>query len=248
MELKILSLNCWLLPPPFSVNNKKRLSQIINLIKGNSPKIIALQEVWSSKNVEKIKYSLKEYFFIKSSSTLFNKSGLLTGYLKNISHFEINHFPITKKYNLLEKVVGKGYHVLGLSDNLFFVNTHLYNPINSSEKSINKLQFKTLQRLKPSKELIIVGDLNLNEGDLIKLNKRFNYDNSHGFTVSSSNKLTKTGFNKFGDSDLKIDYHLATKKISNSIVTKCVKKPIVSDHYMLISNIKIDKEGTINTK
>jgi len=44
--MKILSLNCWLLPPPFSSENKNRLSRIVNLIKKHNPDVIALQEVW----------------------------------------------------------------------------------------------------------------------------------------------------------------------------------------------------------
>jgi len=239
MKLKIFSLNCWLLPSPFSINNKIRLSSIISLIRKYSPDIIALQEVWLNGYAKRIENNLKDYYFIKQNSGFYNKSGLITGISKKVSDFNNIPFPFTEKHSLLEKTAQKGYQVLKLTDNLFFVNTHFYCPTNKTEESITNSQFNLIQNFMPSKYLIVVGDFNLNEDRIDELNNRFNYDRSFGFTVSDTNNLTKVLFNKFGKSNQKIDYHFFSKKGNITFVTECLKNPIVSDHFALVSDVSV---------
>ncbi len=226
------------MPKPLSIKEKQRLSQIISVIRENNPDVIALQEVWLSKYAKEIERQLKEYTFTMSGSFFYNKSGLVTG-VKKSNDIEINYFPFTKKHSLVERVARKGYHSVKLSNDLFFVNTHLYTQTNDAEKAITASQFRLIQKLMPTKQVIVAGDLNLNERELNKFNIRFDYDTSYGLTISSSNYLTQARCNKFLKQDLKIDYLLATKEKTASLVTKCITKPIVSDHYMLLSSIKI---------
>ncbi|MFH1649501.1 MAG: endonuclease/exonuclease/phosphatase family protein [Candidatus Woesearchaeota archaeon] len=234
MKLRIFSLNCWLLPFPLSTNNRGRLSNIISLVKKHKPDIIALQEVWLKNDVKYVEDSLKDYVFIKSSSRLFNKSGLLTGVLKKNVSYEIQSFPITKKHNLIERIARKGYHILKLSNDLFFVNTHLYAPMIKNEESIAKSQFTLLQKLMKSKKGFLVGDFNLDENELEKLNKRFELDKTYNITWSGSNKLTRTMFNRLFPPDKKKDYIFKTKKSNITLKTKCIESPIVSDHFAIL--------------
>jgi len=233
--MKIFILNCWLLPPPFSKANQDRLKQIIYLIKQHKPDIIALQEVWLNKYVSKIKNSLTDYNFVTSNSHFYNKSGLVTGLKSKDFSFQYSFFPVTKKHNLREKFAKKGYHLIELDNNLFFVNTHLYAPQNQNEKKIADSQFKLIQKLMRDKKGFVVGDLNIDENRITKLNKIFEYDKSYGHTVAGSNPLTKIRFNKYSE-DKKIDYILQTKT-KMAIKSKCIDKPIVSDHFCLLTKV-----------
>lgn len=248
MNLKIFSLNCWLLPFHFSTDNKKRLSTIIFLIKKYKPNIIALQEVWLSKYAKKIEDELKDYLFIKSDC-FYNKSGLMTGFLQKTVNIqndcEKGSFPITGKHSLSERIAKKGYHIVQLNNDLFFVNAHLYAPMNSSGKSIVHSQFNFLQGLVRNEKCILAGDLNIDENELKHVNHVFVAPNEGDVTVSSANPLTWIRFNKAMKKDIKIDYILTTKKsnvstASNvSITIKCIKQPIVSDHFPLTAFVRI---------
>lgn len=234
MEFKIFSLNCWLLPPPFSKDNKKRLSKIISIIKKYHPDIIAFQEVWLKKYVKKIENSLPEYFFIKSNSFFYNKGGLVTGLRIGKNSFERGFFPFTEGHSFLEKVASKGYHLVRLSDNLFFTNTHLYAPTNDMEKYIPKLQFNFIQKLMHSKKGLLAGDLNLDGVELNELNRLFDHNISQNLILSSSNPMKE-----IKSANKKIDYILKTKESNISISTECMKYPIVSDHFINTAVIKI---------
>ena len=237
--MKIFSLNCWLLPPPFSNKNKTRLRRIINLIKQYKPDIIALQEVWLKKYVLKIKNSLRDYEFIVSKSHFYNRSGLITGLNSKKFSFQHGVFPVTRRHSLLEKSAKKGYHLVKLDNNIFIVNTHLYAPTDQNEKKITESQFELIEKLMRDKKGFVIGDLNIDEDRITKLNQMFDYDKSYGFTVASSNPLTKIKFNKYGEKDKKIDYVLKTE-IKMSIKSKCMDKPIVSDHFFLLTEVTKD--------
>ncbi|MBN1331395.1 endonuclease/exonuclease/phosphatase family protein [Candidatus Dojkabacteria bacterium] len=239
MELKIFSLNCWLLPPPFSINNQKRLNNIVSTIKVCRPDIIALQEIWLNRYIKEIEERLQGYSFVKSNSSIINKSGLLTGIRKEAADFEVNYFPQHSEYGLFEKIARKGYHTIKLNEDLSFINTHLYCSRAMTGELIKKTQFKFLQKLFPTQKVILGGDLNINEKLLAKLNTRFVYDKSQGSTVSYTNALTRARFNRFGVPDHKVDYILISKDTGASITTRYIKNPIVSDHYMLLSDVKI---------
>lgn len=237
MKLKVFVLNCWLLPIPFAVDNKRRLNKIISLIKKHDPDIVALQEVWVKMYERALKRNLPEYTFVKSKARVFNKGGLMTGLKNKPESFKVKYFP-RRGLSGAEKLAKKGYHIIKISDDLFFVNTHLCDPTSEKEKEIIKSQFNTLKKLVPGKRIIIAGDLNLSEAELTELNGSFEHDESAESTLSSSNPLSNKRLNKFEQTETKVDYVLCSKGKS-SISTKCIKSPIVSDHYILISNVEL---------
>ena len=179
MKLKIFNLNCWLLPPPISAENNKRIEEIISLVNHTRPDVIMLQEVWLNKYVNKFKNGLQNYSFIATEGKSFNKSGLLTGLKIPYSSHKINFFNHVKGYNVIEKIASKGYHLIHISKDIYLINTHLYAPIKSSNRKITKLQFNLLKKFSKDKKVILAGDLNLEEKDLSQLNNTFNYK-SHG--------------------------------------------------------------------
>ncbi len=229
MNLKIFNLNCWLLPG-ISKHNNKRLKLIIKTIKKIDPDIVALQEVWLNKHVKIIESELKEYSFIKSKSRVFNKTGLLTGVKIKKQKHKIKSFPITNKHSFIERIAKKGFHIIQISQNLFFVNTQLYAPTNIKEKSITFEQFNCIQKEIMDKKIILVGDLNIIKKDLIKLNKIFNCDCDDENTLSINNPYVV-------ESNKKVDYVLLTKNNNLNISTKTLTNPILSDHYFILASI-----------
>jgi exonuclease III len=235
MNFKIFNLNCWLLPPPLSTDNNKRLSQIISLIKNTQPNIISLQEVWLNKYVKRFQNELKNYSFITCKNSLYNKSGLVTGLLKNQS-FKKQFFPITSQHNLIERIAQKGFHEIKLSKNISFINTHLYAPINTKEKIITKSQLSLLQKLIKSKKYILSGDLNLNNKELSLETKKFKPIKK--FKNIYKNPYQKMNFNKKFNYD-NSDYILKTSTIKIPIKIKYLRSPLLSDHLVLIGKITI---------
>ena len=73
MKLKIYTQNMWLLPMFASIDNKKRLNRLINVIKEHVPDLIALQEVWLTKYIKYLKKSLPDYFFCFNTGFILNK-------------------------------------------------------------------------------------------------------------------------------------------------------------------------------
>jgi len=233
--MKIFNLNCWLLPPPLSTDNSKRLSQIISLIKNTEPDIISLQEVWLNKYVNTLKKELKNYFFISSEKTPYNKSGLVTGLLTNKPSRQY-FFPTNRAYSLVEKIARKGFQVIQLSKDIHFVNTHLYAPKNNREKEITKSQFILLQGVIGSEKCILSGDLNLNEEELIKANNIFSLTKK---TINlPANQYQKSRLNKRFKYD-NTDYVLKTKTFKTPISTTYLKSPILSDHFVIIGKVKL---------
>lgn len=236
--MKIFNLNCWILPPPFSKENKSRIKNIIHEIKKHNPDIIALQEVWLNKYVKIIKRSFPEYYFYHSNNPLFNKTGLITATKIKPLEKETSLFKITKNHNIEERLGKKGFHKIKLKKDLYFYNTHLYCPKKESDDKIVFSEFNLIQEEIGKNKSILSGDLNIEEKNLSKLNKKFTYDKSYKKTVSSSNNLAEYGIDKQVKYDKKIDYTLLTKNFRKKIQTKCFEKPILSDHYFLISKIK----------
>jgi endonuclease/exonuclease/phosphatase family metal-dependent hydrolase len=234
MRLKIFCLNCWLAPFPISVRNNKRLVKIISLIKKHSPDIIALQEVWLKKYVRVIERKLPDYHFIKSDSGMFNRGGLVTG-LKKPKSYDIRSFPITKRHNILERLGSKGFHIIELYPNVYIINTHLY----SSDKEITGSQFQNIQKFSKSKNCILIGDLNLERKNLAKINTIFTLDKSDYLTAPYNRAHSYFLFNRNPGVDIRIDYILKTKNSKMQVSTQCLGSPIVSDHRIILGNVKI---------
>jgi endonuclease/exonuclease/phosphatase family metal-dependent hydrolase len=241
-HLKIFSLNCWLLPFPISVHNHNRLMRIIFLIRHHHPDIIALQEVWLKRYVKLIEKELPEYYFIKSDSGIYNKSGLVTGLLKkyqsSCKFSKIHFFPIIKNYSLSEKLARKGYHIMKFYPDIFMINTHLYAPQNASHEHIVKSQFRLLEKFSKSKKCIIAGDLNLKEENMMKLNTVYCLDPSD-LTASNINPYFNILFNRPIIASKRIDYILKTRNSRLHLSTRCLNSPIVSDHRVLLCDIKV---------
>ena len=195
MNFKLFNLNCWLLPAPFSVDNTKRLRQIISFIKKFEPDIITLQEVWLQKYVKILINKLPEYK-IYSSAAIFNRGGLVTG-LK-ILHLSCKKetFPITIKHNPIERLAKKGYHIITLANNVQIINTQLYMS-NSAERYITKAQFYELQKQSENKRVILCGDLGIDDKEFMLTNGVFVYHPLNINTSSKKNKYHRMRFNKF---------------------------------------------------
>lgn len=221
--MKIFNLNCWLLPPPFSKDNRKRLRRIIKIMKRVNPDIIALQEVWLHKYVGIIKKEMKEYQFFHSKHFLFNKSGLITGTKIKAKHANLKFFPITKNHNLREQIGKKGVHVIALSDKMCFINTQLYAPNNKKEKRITFSQFKFIQGLNGFEKTILVGDLNIDERELELVNNSFDHAKKR-----ETHKERRV-----------IDFILKSKNFKAKIVSEIIKKPVVSDHEIILASMTI---------
>ncbi len=238
MILKIFSLNCWLLPPPLSKHNKKRIIKIIGEIKKHKPEIISLQEVWLRKYVKDIERNLKDYSFIKSDSHFYNKGGLLTGINIKKFDFEKGYFPITKKYSYVEKIAHKGYHLIKLPNGKFFVNTHLYAPIDSKDRNFSRSQFKFLQKILHSKKGVLAGDLNLEKDEIGRMNTLFEFNLPKNFVPLKQEIIEKLSA-KEKHFYVKIDYILKTKNFRGKISTKALQSPILSDHPINIAVVKL---------
>ncbi|MDP3966469.1 MAG: hypothetical protein Q8Q04_02980 [archaeon] len=238
MDVKIFNLNCWLLPPPISVENKKRLSKIISLIKREDPDIITLQEVWLKKYVRKIKRELPGYFFLSLKSPLFNKSGLLFGSKFKPLSFAQEYFPFTGGHSIREKIGSKGYQLAEVFPDIYVLNTQLYAPEKKSEMKITVSELMEIQKVALGKKVILSGDLNLEEKIFFKVNTSFDYNSLGKFTVAIKNKYTGKMFNKFHEHDKTIDYIIKTENAP--VLRVDIVNPVeVSDHYAMIGKFKI---------
>lgn len=240
MELKILDLNLWLLPAPAASDQKNRLNQFIALVNKTDPDIITLQEVWLKKYITFIRKNLDGYHIHHPSHGAFNKSGLVTLSKKKQSSFYFHRFPKLKGEIRLEKLAGKGYLMIKLrfaGRNFHIVNTHLYCEKPGSRKRITEQQLGMLIRLSNKGNWIICGDLNLGEKEFNELNQgHFTHHTSKVFTYAKANKYARQRFNKFGIKNRKIDYTLLKAKNNNIIMhTTVLKKPLVSDHYAVLT-------------
>jgi exonuclease III len=232
MELKIFNLNCWLLPVPFSSENKKRIKGIMEFIKKQNPDIMTLQEVWLKKDVRNFKKIFPNYKFFHSNSKLFNKSGLLFGIKWNPKSFSQSYFKITSTHSKRERIGLKGYQVVEISPGVFVINTQLYAPEAPNEMKITLLQFEEIQRITLGRKAILSGDLNLEEDEFLNSNRVFYYKSPLGFTIARKNKYCHAVFNKFSHADKTIDYIVSNDK-SLAVNPKIFNPVTVSDHYPL---------------
>ena len=249
MVLKLISLNCWLLPPPFSSENGKRLDGIIDWIKKSDPDIVVLQEVWMKAYIERLHKSLNGYNCVYSKSGLYNRTGLFTATKVKVVSSEIVSFPTRYNLNLIELAARKGYHRIDLGDFILF-NVHLYAPIKKKENNIVSEQFSLIKHLAEKEKLptIVVGDFNLTL-EQINIQKDRTYkviDGNGAKTIDNSNPYTSKYFNKFNKTFDAIDHILVFGKgnrvqVSQNVITN----PIFSDHFILEVTIKIESNSTL---
>ena len=241
MDIKILNLNCWLFPYPFSVKNKDRLDSLIIFIKKTRPDIITLQEVWSNKYIVYLKEHLNEYIFTYSKSKFFNKTGLVTITKDKPSYHKIKSFPLTKSHNFTELIFNKGYietDVNFLKYRLKIINTHLYAPFSKSAKHITKDQFKSIIK-KIDNKSFLCGDFNLDLDEIKELSSNTNILTEGRITRSNKNSYTMKMFNIFfSHRDSSID-HIITKRKLIRFKSKIIKRPLFSDHYAISCEVKL---------
>lgn len=226
------------MPPPLSSENKKRLKQIIRMIKHHNPDIIALQEVWLHKYVDQIKEHFKDYFIITTRKKFFNNAGLVTlSKIKPLSA-KIKYFDITKKHNFLEKLGRKGYHMLEIpvAKKIYtFVNTHLYCPRSDKEMEITSRQFCEIKNATKEQEAILTGDLNIEEDKFVDLNaNHFYYKPIGEITICNNNKYHQKMINKHLKADMKADYSLIKSK-AKRMISDVVRTPVISDHFAVLT-------------
>jgi endonuclease/exonuclease/phosphatase family metal-dependent hydrolase len=244
IRVRILSLNCWLLPPPISSNNGERLKKIIRLIKGKKAEVVTLQEVWFGKYISEIRKSLPEYHIVPQKEKFYNRGGLVT--LSKYKPIKVKNytFPLTKNHNIIEKIARKGFTEITIrkkAGEITIINTHLNDPINEKERAINESQFRIIKkRARKKKNFIISGDLNMKEEDVEKLSYNsfhFNkgiFKNSHNpnqnYIIDNTHAFAK-----------RLDYIMSKKRpgIIVKEVSSFLKKPLVSDHFALMSAITI---------
>lgn len=229
MKFSYYSQNCYLLPLFLSPKNNSRTDNIISVIKRESPDIIALQEIWEKSAVNKIKRELRDYSFIDCQNSFFNKGGLLTGIRDKKILATSNFFTLPAQASIVEKLGCKGYQTLRLPNNKIFINTHLYAPTNEAAKTFTFEQFKMLSRLFEYESGILAGDLNIEQGDFLRINSVFKYTKTNSFTLSKKNKYANSYLNNT-PYDKKIDYCLGTSGVE---VTENILSYENSDHFAL---------------
>ncbi len=249
-NLKILSINAWGLPKPFSVDINKRFKKIVWLIKNENPDIVALQEIWMIRYVQKLRKHLKSYFVITSKKGFQkNVSGLVTLIKKRpvsfkFKAFKNNYLNLKEKFSKLDEVLGqKGFLRTDIKinkRNFSIINTHLfarskkiqdkhiYSQLKKIEKEVNKLD-----------NVLIVGDFNMTVSEFKEWSKKnLKYVPTDSPTLDPKNPYRKFISFKY-ISDGKTINHLAlkTKKIKFKLQTKTIKNFYVSDEQPLISEI-----------
>ena len=232
-SLSVVSANLFLLPYPFSINNKDRISLFRKKMKKYNPDLIGLQEIWLNQDLQELISVFPEYYAVWIPSLFYNRTGLLI-----LSKFPIEKayreiYPIGIDYQLQELLAQKGFLQITLiykGKKLNLINTHLYSTSEYSKLKRNRHQFRLLSKhlKKVKKPTIVLGDLNLKPSPLEELNK--------GFLIYD--KLKKTTV--LGDK--KLDYILTPKNGGLQILqSEAINhSPLVSDHYPIFGILKLN--------
>ncbi len=248
MKLKVLSANLWLLPPPTSFDNNKRLERFIRLAKKIDADIISLQEVWLNEYVAKLKKGLSKYFVVSPRSIIFNKSGLVTlSKAKPVSWKYHAHKPVSG-IGLLEKFADKGFLEIKVSfsgHEVIAVNTHIYQSQDEHQQKIKLEQTKGVMAcVNKHNPTIVSGDFNLKPPDFLKFIGDMIRDKDFVRTYLAENKYTFQAFNQIlnwsGIYNDTPDYvFLNSKSKTAKVKSEVISKPLVSDHYPILSEITL---------
>lgn len=245
-KLKILSINLWGVPYPFSRNLKDRIKSTINFIKKENYDIIFIQECWFKTQIRKLKQGLPNYYFTSSEKGLvMNKSGLLIltkqkptkkYFFKFKNHLFFtrpDEFFALKGVLVTEINVGK--------NKINFLNTHLFSRSDEKHNPVSKEQLKTLNEvIDMFSSVVTVGDLNINKHEFRKwVNPSYKYFESKIPGLNKKNpyrKYTPVHFNKDGDTVSHV--FVKTNPIKTKIKTKVLDDVFLSDHQPLESIIE----------
>jgi endonuclease/exonuclease/phosphatase family metal-dependent hydrolase len=235
----------WLLPFKLSKDNRKRLKQLVLVIREKNPDIVALQEVWNKKYIKFLSKKLSEYNFNFLAKKSFNISGLVTmsKYSPQIEKF----LPFTRNMGqpFFEKSVRKGllkveYKINGKK--IAFYNTHLSCPNGGNEKYYTMKQFEFIKNKINQKQVsILCGDLNLKDREFERINNNFfSYAENSKNTFSIENKYLRKWWDRKPEANKKIDYILikVPEKIKFNFNSETIKHAL-SDHFGIYSEIEL---------
>lgn len=244
MELTTLNLNFWLLPRPFSADNKQRMNRFLELVRKTDPDIITLQEVWLKKYVRYLRKRLKDYHCYCSKNKFYNKSGLVTFSKIKAEFAKLKIFPQKTGFNIIEKLAKKGYLKTDFNINgkkISLINTHFYFPLTRKEEKIDEEQFELLKEITEGGHFIIAGDLNTPLEKLKIINNNvFEIDNEEKHTYATHNKYVRKQLQNPRNLNRKIDHILTRSNSPMKIAAKVINPILISDHFPLLGKITIE--------
>jgi endonuclease/exonuclease/phosphatase family metal-dependent hydrolase len=243
MQIKLISLNTWLLPF-VSQDQRERKKNIVTFIKKTNPDIICLQEVWLKRDIRYFRKNLPEYHCHHGNHVIFNRSGLVTFSKLPVLGGSFEKFP-ANYHPWFEYLGGKGVlkSRISLGDTSFDIwNTHLYTPRNGDQYIAGR-QLSSLVKNSPERSLI-VGDLNLPAKTVKGLRGKCRIISPMRHTYSFENRYTCYMMKTF-DHIYKLtmpvrDYVLLNSGKSNaSFKSDVISNPILSDHYAISTTLII---------
>ncbi len=249
MNIALISANMWLLPPPFSSENKKRIDVFARMISEHKVDFVCLQEVWLNTYVEYIRNTFSSYYFIGSKDVLFNKTGLLILSKHEPLHFEKYSFKYMWEAASYDSLARKGwlfgqFKIKGTKVDL--LNIQLNCPVNKRQFRAWEKQYGEVRRFVNQRNgnLIVVGDLNGTCTELLQNSATIKSESEGIKSFSRSNPYNRKGFHKltwmYSNYDLDIDYvMLFPRKDTNHITKKLILEPLVSDHYPIYAVFEI---------
>ena len=230
------------MPSPFSIDAEERLMAIIEMIENTNPDIVTLQEIWLNKYILYLKMRLPEYNFIYANTLFYNQTGLLTLIRIKPIHVQVDYFGRSMKHNLAELLFNKGFISVDIKINnekWSIFNTHLYASFSKNIETLNK-QLVTLFSNLPDANVILCGDLNIDEVQFLEFNqdKFFRLCDSTP-TVDIANPYAYAKFNKYfmKDKSKKVDYLLYRNSYTLRNEYEVIKSPVVSDHFPIFTCI-----------
>ncbi len=256
VTIKVLTANLWLLPPPTSLDNTKRLDGLIDLVIELDPDVVNLQEVWLKQYVNRIKTRLKNYHLVTPKSIFYNKSGLVTLLKQRPLKSQFHQFGITKEFNTIERFAGKGFlkTQFAFKGNLFTViNTHIYQSEDEKRLELKLNQIKeVVKKARKHNPTIIAGDLNTPPRSYGLLLSKLITEPKIPVTYSESNKYAHKAVNMLLNKEGVYNTH--PDRIITNIKSKQAKVKVValtnveiSDHYPLLAEVTLPRGKYIKT-
>lgn len=253
MQFKIFSQNMWMLPFWISAQNKQRLTRLISFINSQDFDLIALQEVWLSKDVRRIIDSVdSKYYAFHHPLGTSNPSGLLVLSKQKPSASSYSLFPITTQHNWEERRGKKGFIKLDLEINgikVSVVNTHLYAAKSELDEHIITDQLNIIMTsLADYPNAMIMGDLNLDIGKN-PIGHSFVHDLSDTKnSIDKANIYQQQRLNKKSKDQKRIDHILLKTDQSWRIRSRLLTDPVLSDHYGVIGELEDYQKGTLGSQ
>ncbi|MDD5254239.1 MAG: endonuclease/exonuclease/phosphatase family protein [Candidatus Nanoarchaeia archaeon] len=234
MKLKLAHLNAWGMPWPLSVLRRTRMEIIACLIKEKDFDVVCLNEVWFKDDVEFLRKNLKGYNFVYMKEGKINEQGLVTISKYPLKLKEFIPFRRSEVFShkgiLISECDIKGFKVK-------VINTHLFHSRKLDKSIVVQGQLAKIKRILDKIPTILMGDFNI-DADKVKF-PGFNVISDTSIpTLNKENRYTHKLFNGLYSINLKCDIIFTNFK--NKILRKgMIKEPLISDHYMIFSEIMV---------